>query len=84
MPQLRFLHLNRPLPSHMIIAEQIVRRCAGPLEVLGLGETFWRIVRNGPDVMINTKTMEQRWFLLDLTIDTQESEECWLLGWHEN
>lgn len=79
MPLLRFLHLHKPLVEDLIVAEQIAKLCVGPLEVLGLGETFYRIDHTTNAVM---SRMDQHWLLLQRTSEAEDSESGWLLKWH--
>ncbi|EIN04842.1 hypothetical protein PUNSTDRAFT_138042 [Punctularia strigosozonata HHB-11173 SS5] len=85
MPRLRFLHWQNPVPSSRIIVEALAEDIP-MLDYMGLGTTFWRIIREvGPDgeTIVGAERIQQAKLMLDVWNDDELVDERWLLEWHD-
>ena len=80
MPHLRLLDLQKPFPPEHNIVERLASELPN-LEFVGLGNTFWKIVKRSPSLEI-LKMMRSR-FMLDIAYNDEPTDEQWLMDWRD-
>ncbi|EIN08424.1 hypothetical protein PUNSTDRAFT_144023 [Punctularia strigosozonata HHB-11173 SS5] len=81
MPRLHFLQWQDPVPSSCMVAEALGLEIP-TLEYLGLGSTFWRIIREDHS-SVKVSRIRQSRLMLDVFQDPNLQDERWLLEWRD-